>query len=298
MQAKWIDTHSIYRAIIDAPDMATREQLYCERFVEPWQQMMAMLVGNGSATDDPFVGARALHWLLPQHLTDAPEAFTKLETANAWGVGAAAMTTAVERFTPYADQIALDEIEGWLMLADPTLADPIMRGYTGAVDWTQPRFVVQFSEPTDDNLPRLGGCIVHEMHHLIRATVMPWNIMTATLAEYAIFEGLAESFAATLYGEDLVGHYVTDFDEGQIDTAKALVGENLEATGFNTLRAFIFGDHWAQKLGIEAVGMPAYGGYAIGYRLVQAYLRRTGTTIEAATFIPAAEIVAQSGYFD
>jgi CheY-like chemotaxis protein len=46
------------------------------------------------------------------------------------------------------------------------------------------------------------------------------------------------------------------------------------------------------------VGMPDYGGYAIGYRVVQAYLERTGNTIEAATFVSVAEIVAESGYFD
>ncbi|MCB0032906.1 MAG: hypothetical protein KDE51_02710, partial [Anaerolineales bacterium] len=50
--------------------------------------------------------------------------------------------------------------------------------------------------------------------------------------------------------------------------------------------------------GTEPLGMPDYGGYAVGYRVVQAYLRRTGKTIQEATFVPAAEIVAESGYFD
>jgi uncharacterized protein YjaZ len=43
--------------------------------------------------------------------------------------------------------------------------------------------------------------------------------------------------------------------------------------------------------------MPTYGGYAIGYRVVQAYLKRTGSSVKEATFVPAAEIVAESGYF-
>jgi uncharacterized protein YjaZ len=44
--------------------------------------------------------------------------------------------------------------------------------------------------------------------------------------------------------------------------------------------------------------MPDYGGYAIGYRVVQAYLQRSGKSVEYATFLPADQIVAASGYFE
>jgi uncharacterized protein YjaZ len=43
--------------------------------------------------------------------------------------------------------------------------------------------------------------------------------------------------------------------------------------------------------------MPTYGGYTIGYHVVQAYLKRSGRTIEEATFVSADEIVAESGFF-
>jgi uncharacterized protein YjaZ len=43
--------------------------------------------------------------------------------------------------------------------------------------------------------------------------------------------------------------------------------------------------------------MPTYGGYAIGYHVVQAFLARTGTTVAVATFLPADEIVRESGFF-
>ena len=45
-------------------------------------------------------------------------------------------------------------------------------------------------------------------------------------------------------------------------------------------------------------GVPAFAGYALGYRVVQAYLKRTGKNVVEATFVPAQEIVAQSGFFD
>lgn len=300
MNINWINTQGIYRSIIAAPDAATREHIYADQIMAPWERMMTMVAGRmGSAAPaDRFAGPRAWHWLLPDQLTIAPETLVKLEAADAWHIGQEAMQRAVDSFKPYAERIPIDTIEGWLILADPTTSDPILRGYTGGVDFMQPRFVVQFSNVNDYTLPRLGGCIVHEMHHLIRTKVAPWNIMTATLGDYMIHEGLAESFAGALFGHDRVGYYVTEFDETQIDTARHLIGSNLTVTGFDSLRAFIFGDHLAREMKLTPVGMPDYGGYAIGYRVVQAYLQRTGTRIEAATFLPAAEIIAQSGYFD
>ena len=299
MNINWIDTRGIYRSIIAARDNIAREQIYIEQLLTPWSQMMAMVTGQlGNTADDPLAGARGWYWLLPDQLQAVPDALAKLEAVHAWETGAAAMQKAADYFADCAERIPIECIEGWLVLADAERADPIGRGYTGGIDFMQPRFIVQYDSPNDYNLPRLGGCIVHEMHHLIRTKVVPWNIRTATVTDYIIHEGLAESLAAELYGEETVGYYVTEFDEAQLDMARKLVGDNLKATGFDVLRAFIFGDYWAQKLGLPVVGMPDYGGYAIGYRVVQAYLKRTGSNVKEATFVPAAEIVAESGYFD
>ena len=49
-----------------------------------------------------------------------------------------------------------------------------------------------------------------------------------------------------------------------------------------------------QELGGKIV---PFAGYALGYRAVQAYLARTGRSAAEATFLPAAEILAESGYF-
>lgn len=44
--------------------------------------------------------------------------------------------------------------------------------------------------------------------------------------------------------------------------------------------------------------MADYGGYAVGYHVVQAFLERTGLSVEEATFVPAMRVVQESGYFD
>ena len=299
MNIHWIDTFAMYREVIAAKNQDERTALFQSSFVTPWQQMMAMVAGHlgGSGEEDPLAGARAWGWLLPEQLAVEPENMARLAEVQAWQRGQVAMATAVASFAPFAKRIPLDTIEGWLVLGDPAKADPLVRGYTGGIDFRQPRFVVQYFEANDYNLPRLEGCIVHEMHHLIRSQVVPWNMMTATVADYIVHEGLAESYAAALYGPQVVGYYVTEFDESQLEQARTLIAGNLETTGFDNLRGFIFGDTWAEKLGFTAVGMPDYGGYAIGYRVVQAYLERQGLSIEEATFVPAAEIVVGSGYF-
>jgi len=299
MNIRWINTKQRYETIIAMPQGDERDQYYIEQLLSPWQQMMAMAAGQagGLSPDDPFAGARLWHWLIPNQLTQVPDSLKKLTAVKAWQLGEAAMLKAVESFASFTDQIPIDTIEGWLILADPDTSDPIGRGYTGGVDWMKPRFVVQYSDPNDENLPRLEGCIVHEMHHIIRSKVVPWNMGSATVADYVVHEGLAESFATALFGDAVLGYYVTDFDESELATARKLIGDNLTQTGFDTLRAFIFGDYWADKLSLPRVGMPTFGGYAIGYHIVQAYLNKTGNSIQSATFVPASQIVAESGYF-
>ncbi|GJM41692.1 MAG: hypothetical protein DHS20C20_19740 [Ardenticatenaceae bacterium] len=140
--------------------------------------------------------------------------------------------------------------------------------------------------------------MAHEMHHLVRFRIFPFNPQATTVAEYIVLEGMAESFAALLFGEEVVGYYVTQFDEAMLDAAKVLIAGGLHKTGFNLIRSYIFGDGLAAQSGYEPLGgMPMYGGYAVGYHVVQAFLQRTGMCVAEATFVPANEIVQESQFF-
>ena len=299
IKTKMIPTNEYYHRIIDAIDTSTREALYKDLFIAPWQQMMDM-VGGMMSTDyrDEFSGARALHWLLPDDLTTVPVSLERLEKSDAWNIAADALAEASGRFEPVSEQIPMSDIEGWLILADPATSDPIMRGYTGAIDFMQPRFVGQYDTPNDYNVSRLPGLVVHEMHHLIRGRLFPWDMVNTSVADYIIHEGLAEAFAASLFGDDCVAYFVTDISDDDLQTARRIIGDGLTKTGFNVIRGYLFGDHWGGKFGIQSnLGMPAYGGYATGYRVVRAFMERTGASIEDATFLPAQTIVGESGYF-
>ncbi len=299
MKSNWIPTNEYYHRLLAEPDAAKREQLYLELFVEPWQQMMSMMQHPGMEQDDLLAGAKAWGWLQPDQMEEISALLQKMDAANAWATGRNAATKAADRFTPYADRLPFDTFEGWLMLADPSrFANDPQRGYTGATDWFAPRYIGQFWQPNEHNLPRVAGLVAHEMHHLVRFRVFPFNPQTTTVAEYIVLEGMAESFAASLFGDEVVGFYVTEFDEAQLDAAKTLIAAGLQKTGFNVIRSYIFGDALAEKNGYAPLGgMPTFGGYAVGYHVVQAFLQRSGLSVEEATFIPADEIVAESKFF-
>lgn len=296
MRVDWIPTNDYYRAIVAAPDGETKLQLYREYFLQPWQAMMHMMAGMfGADPNDELGVARAWAWPLPEQLHSLPPAVIELERAGAWQVGAAALHRAAQAFEGYT--LPFDHVEGWLVIGMPERSNSIGRGYTGAVDYTQPRLLCQYSEPDERNMRALPGAAVHEFHHLVRLRLFPWNMQHTSVADYIIHEGLAESFAGALFGEEVLGYYVTDISAEDLRTARGLIGSGLEHTGFDLIRGYIFGDTLAGRMNFAQIGMPDYGGYAVGYHVVQAFLRRTGRTIQEATFLPAMQIVQESGYF-
>jgi uncharacterized protein YjaZ len=68
--------------------------------------------------------------------------------------------------------------------------------------------------------------------------------------------------------------------------------------GFDVVRGYIFGDWAADRFGYPAQGLPSFAGYTIGFRLVQAYLARTGRSAAEATYTPWEEIVAESRFLE
>ncbi|PKO16331.1 MAG: hypothetical protein CVU39_08175 [Chloroflexi bacterium HGW-Chloroflexi-10] len=299
IKTNWINTNDIYRQILAAPDARTRQDLYLHKIMQPWKPMMDMMAQQfmGNSTD-PLAGARTFGWLLPDQTEEIRSLLAQIEAAHAWEDGEAAFQLAASRFEPFTERIPFASIEGWLLLADPARSNPMEGGYTGATDWLEPRFVCQFWELKPRYLERIGSLVAHEMHHLIRMRVFPFNPMTTTVADYIVIEGTAEAFAASLFGEEKIGTFITDFDSSQLEIACTLIGSNLDANGFNVIRGYIFGDELASKYGFQpAGGMPTYGGYTVGYQVVRTFLQRTGMSIEEATFLPAKEIVEGSGYF-
>jgi uncharacterized protein YjaZ len=294
MKFNVLNTESLYRRLLAEPDAAQREAIFRQELVAPFARVIQVFGGGDELAMFSQWGMR-LDQFAGEHRQKTTAALDTLAAADAWRKSAQALEDGHEAFAAHEDRIALDSITFALIVADLS-GNPLDRGYTGFGG--VPGYIMTvYSQPNDYNLPRIQGTTVHEMHHNIRFTLFPFSMMV-TVGEYIIAEGLAESFAAELYGEDKVGYYVTDFDKAELDTAKRVIGAALDKSGFNVVRGYIFGDVLAENMGFPKAGVPNFAGYAIGYRVVQQYLKRTGKTVAEATFVPAKEIIAESGFFD
>jgi uncharacterized protein YjaZ len=294
MQFQIIDTEQAYRRLLSAPDGAARERIFCQELIAPFSGLVQFFGGDGMATfaawgmsPDQFAGDRR---------EQIAEIIETLAAHDAWNKAAQALEDGWAAFARHANRIPLDSIVFGLYVADMSNV-PLQRGYTGfggIPGW----IMTVYGVPDEYNLYRIQAATAHELHHNIRGAVFPANMMTTTVGEYMINEGLAESFAAELYGEDRIGFWVAEFDESRLEEARQVIGGALDVTGFDEIRGYIFGDTLAAHMDLPKAGVPDFAGYAIGYRVVQAYLRRTGKDVVEATFVSPRDIITQSAFFD
>lgn len=292
MHFEILDTRHSYRRLLAAPDATTRAEIFQQELIEPFLGVVQIFGGDGPAAFAQW-GMQA-----EQFGSDSrwPAVLDTLAAQDAWSRAEQALHAGWQRFAPYADRINLERIVFGLMLADMS-AMPLQQGYNGFGGI--PGYIMAiYDQPDPASLARIESCTVHELHHNIRFTLFPFNPMLVTLGEYMIAEGLAEAFAAEIYGAELIGPWVIEFDETRLEKARAIIGAALAETGFERLRAYIFGDVIARHMGLPPQGTPDFAGYTLGYHVVRAYLQRSDKTVAAASFEPAATIIAGSGFFE
>lgn len=296
MKFEIVDTRAAYQRLLNTPDSAVREAMFREMLVTPLIGLVQVFGGG-----DPL--ASFAQWGMSLALFDGEQrattqaVFDSLSAADGWQRAVDALQRGRAAFAAYADRIPLESTTFGLFIANLGSAPTDIEGYTGfggIPGW----IMTVYGSATPYNLERLEACTVHELHHNIWGSVHPKDWMTeTTVGDYMVMEGLAESFAAELYGAAMLGPWVTRFDDTRLDATKAVLREHLTDTG-PMIRAYIFGDLDVEgPFQMPKVGLPPYSGYAIGYRVVQAYLARHGGSVVDASFVPAAQIIAESGYF-
>lgn len=288
MNFQIIDTESAYRRLLAAPNAAARQTIFLQDLVEPFMGLVQVFGGDGLATF-------AQYGMRPEQFSGDNQAMMaelieSLAGADAWNRAEQALKKGWAAFTAYAEKIQLEKIIFGLYLADMS-ATPQLQGYTGfggIPGW----IMTVYGSANAHNLERVEAATVHELHHNIVGAARPQdsNMMQVTVGDYMVMEGLAESFSAELYGADKVGPWVSDFDEANLQTTKAIFKSGLDVSGFNEVRRYIFGD--------PELGLPPSAGYALGYRVVQAYLERTGRRVVDTTFVPAGTIIRDSEFFE
>lgn len=137
----------------------------------------------------------------------------------------------------------------------------------------------------------MKAALAHECNHNVRYQFIQWD-HTVHLGELIVSEGLAENYATFMFGEELLGPWVTKTDAETLNRRiKPVLKEQLHLTGFDNIAPYLYGDEIAKLQNFKPVNMPYSAGYACGYYLIQYFLRKTGRTIFEATITPASEIL-------
>lgn len=301
MKLQAIDALTGLRAALEAP-ADQRLDVFRARVMNPlrpfWEPFLSRVVG-GPATEqsDPAMqAARAFGYFSPDFDADQGlAALDRLERARTWQACVDAVEKAWHALDPYAHGIALDGILFTLVLGTPKESDDLAGSYTGF--GARPGLVMVMGWPTVFSLPRLPAAVAHELHHNVRFSFEPFRMDQTTVGQYIVAEGLAEAFAAELFGEDKLGPWAQALSEDQVVALKPRFREALETTGFDEIRGYVFGDWAPVKFGYRPQGLPDFAGYTMGYRVVWAYLEQTGKTAAEATYVPWREIVAESRLF-
>ncbi|MFD0590971.1 DUF2268 domain-containing protein [Paenibacillus sp. GCM10027627] len=184
-----------------------------------------------------------------------------------------------------------------ILLGNPN--NPILmmnEGYTG--DGGIPGYIICSMVPNEYTMPRMKAALAHECNHNVRYQFIEWDFSAVTLGELIVSEGLAEYYATSLFGEELLGPWVSKTSEDTLNKQiKPVLKQKLQLAGFGNITPYLYGDELTQLQNGAPVGMPYCAGYACGYYLIKYYLEKTGKTIYEATIIPADLILKEAEGF-
>jgi uncharacterized protein YjaZ len=223
-----------------------------------------------------------------------PEAWQRLVAADAVGQVRRELARAWEYQRSVLPGIRHpDRIEVVLTLGNPDEEIFMQRtlGYYGMGAMPGSIWIVVW--PTDYNLTRIGACGVHELVHNLRTP----NVETRfNLAEWVIHEGLAEVFTVEVCGPDSTGAWYAGITGAALDEAFERVTHAFgTGSSFPDWTPYVLGDAVAERMGLRMAGIPHMGGYAVGRRIIERYIEKTGLKAAQAIVRPTAEILAGAG---
>jgi uncharacterized protein YjaZ len=279
------DTYKLYKEMLNLPE-EKRGDFFSNKFMEPFDPMFEIM--HMPKTPEALA-------CIPLTGNDAEivDMLNILEKADAWNNARKTIEIAAERFRNAGVAIPEKVIVG-IFLGNPVALSQ-NEGYTGV--GSIPGYIQIVIAPNEKNLLKLNSCIAHEFHHNVLFHNATWNFMNVSVGKYLAVEGLAESFAASLFGDEFIGPWVTGVQGEDLEKSRGIISNALDVQGFMEVRKYIFGAH-PMVPGSEALGIPYCGGYAVGYHAVQAFIRKTGISIEKATILDGDEIMRLSGYFN
>ncbi|QTD40921.1 DUF2268 domain-containing protein [Sporosarcina sp. Te-1] len=287
-----------YETLFSMQEQEERENYFRYSMMKPFEKMWKTIGVPLQAKEvngyDVMMATRMLGFASPHDREAGQSALRRLKEMDILRVAEDTLRHCVTLFAEHDVQVKEDSIRLGVYLADSEKLKS-QNGYTGFGGI--PGFVMTMIDPNEYTIPRVPSLIAHEFHHNVRFSYFDWNHGDITLGDYLVIEGLADSFATALYGDRYLGPWVTSIDSEDLDYSMAVIGDALHTKGVGEVSAYMFGDEHAKKEGYQPVGLSAGAGYAVGYHVVQSFMKRTDTTIWDATLLGAEEIIDRCGLF-
>lgn len=153
-------------------------------------------------------------------------------------------------------------------------------GVSAFTDWSGKMFFAV--HPDAEVRSTLESVINHEYHHHWRIHALTITEQNQTLMDRLILEGLAEHFVRIRLGDTYLGPYKDALTEEQ--------AEDLWENTYKICRNKVGEQTDAYMFGSKEENVPFWGGYSLGYYLVEWYIQKNeGCSIEAMTALSSEE---------
>lgn len=295
-----VRSDAIYKKIMTAPEQK-KNDIYRYEMMKPFAKKWACYNVPMKAAQpngyDVIMASEMLGFLSPEKITpDVEGSITMLENNRFWDNCQHSIERSINCFIKAGIDLPVKEYLYTVLLANPESPYSILNdNYCG--DGGIPGYIFTWLVPSEYTMKRLPAAFAHEMNHNVRFQFEQWR-NDISLGAMMVSEGLAENFAAFLYGEEQVGPWVSKTDMETLNGyIKPIIREALDVQGLENLTAYLYGDEMAKMQNYFPVGLPYCAGYACGYHMIKHYLHKTGKSIIEATLTPAEEILKEVEYF-
>lgn len=302
MNIKSLRSDKVYRKVLQAPQ-EEKVELFRQEMLAPFMKKWEIQHIPFKAEEPNGFDVITLNNIMsisPTQITN--EISTELELISSdsfWYECEEAVKKSLYLFTEHGVKLRVPDYLFTILLGNPNSPSLMLNeGYIG--DGGIPGYIFCTLVPNEYTMPRMKAALAHECNHNVRYQFIQWDHSAVTLGELIVSEGLAENFAASIFGEELVGPWVSKTNMETLNRRiKPVLKEKLQLTGFEKITPYLYGDELAKLQDYIPVNMPYCAGYACGYYLIKYYLEKTGKTIFEATITPANLILDElKGFWD
>lgn len=301
MNIKSLRSDHIYQKVAQASPEEKLELFRNEMmapFMKQWEIQQIPFRAEEANGFDVITFNSMMHRAPEQITPQISQEIGQISSESFWSECEHAVRKSLDLFIEHEISLSVSDYLFTIQLGNPdNRALVINEGYSGFGGI--PGFIWGTILPNAYTIPRMKAALAHECNHNVRYQYIQWD-HTVNLGELIVSEGLAENYATFLFGEKLLGPWVSKTNAETLNRhIKPVLREKLQLTGFDQFAPYLYGDDIAKLQNFKPVNMPYSAGYACGYYLIQYYLRKTGRTIFEATITPAAQILDEvKGFWD